>query len=69
MNENQFELEGKTFVAVQEHEPCEGCAFEERADECWKLREAGKIPPCNWKLRKDGIATIFVEKDWWKGKK
>ena len=66
MNEDEFEYNGKTYVTVNQsyNFPCEGCAFYKEEDEDYfcKLRNAGKIPPWSWKLREDGIESMFVEK-------
>ena len=55
MDENEFEHEGKFYVAVvQNNFPfCEGCAFE--SSPC------GHTPECTIK-RKDETNVIFVEK-------
>lgn len=56
MDENEFELDGKFYVAVvQNNFPfCEGCAFEDSP--------CGHTPECTINKRKDETNVIFVEK-------
>lgn len=62
MNENEFQLNGKTYVAVEsdKNNPCKGCAF--WAEGCTKLKRRGKIPCCSTVFRADRKSVIFVEK-------
>ena len=53
MNENEFELDGKVYVAVEDSN-CDGCAFS--AVTC------SPTPPCHNEDRKDNKSVIFVEK-------
>lgn len=43
MNENEFQFEGKTFIAIQEHEPCEGCTMERQRNKVEKFTDSN--PP------------------------
>lgn len=56
MNENEFELDGKIYVAMEQDSfPfCEGCAFD--------ALPCGHLPECTLNKRRDGINVIFVEK-------
>ena len=58
MNENEFEIYGITYIAVDNKRMilCEGCAFENK--ECWKVEQ---IPFCD-DMREDKRTVIFVEK-------
>lgn len=61
MNENEFELDGKTFEAIEKAKSmdrCSYCAFRHGV-EC--LEEAA-IPACSSEVRIDGRSVIFVEK-------
>ena len=62
MNENEFELDGKVYVAEQcvlidENPSCCWCAFD-----ALSKRINCKIVPCDDHERKDGRNVIFVEK-------
>lgn len=53
-NKNEFELNGKRYVAVS-HKGCYGCAFFDDPDDC---RHA---LPCSSTNRSDGREVIWVE--------
>lgn len=58
MSENEFELDGKVYVAVDGHRySCVSCAFSDY--QCYSRRT---IPGCISKERKDKRNVIFVEK-------
>lgn len=58
MNENEFELNGVTYVATA-GDTCHGCAFDKRAaDESCR----SYLPSCIDADRRDGRFVIFVEK-------
>lgn len=62
MNENEFEFNGKTYVAVEDESPlCSGCAFFEY--HCIRLQTFGKIPRCTVIDREDGRLVKFFEKE------
>nr|DAL71794.1 MAG TPA: hypothetical protein [Caudoviricetes sp.] len=54
MNENEFELNGKMYVAVDTTGTCEGCAFEGDKTGC------DSTPSCSPR-RSDGRNVIYVE--------
>lgn len=55
MNENEFELDGKVYVAVGvTHESCHGCAVYHKF--------CSLAPMCIQEKRKDNRNVIFVEK-------
>lgn len=57
MNENEFELDGKVYVAVvADGKSCSGCALKFRP--CYST----EYPYCIGSDRKDGRDVIFVEK-------
>lgn len=56
MNENEFELNGKRYVAVSGKGDCLGCAFYDNPLDCYHS------PPCAQDKRDDGRDVIFVEK-------
>lgn len=62
MNENEFEFEGKTYVAKPyvAESSCNECAMFVGGD-CIAIDVRG-IPDCYCGLRKDGMNVIFVEK-------
>lgn len=53
-NENEFELNGRRYVAVDTTGTCEGCAFEGDKPGC------DSAPPCSAR-RSDGRNVIYVE--------
>lgn len=53
-SENEFELNGKKYVAVP-HRVCGGCAFYDNRDDCQYA------PACASERRSDGRNVIFVE--------
>ena len=58
MNENEFNVGGKDFVAVPCDGGCDGCYFD-----CGVVCHAGSdVPNCNRESRVDGKFVIFVEK-------
>lgn len=61
MNENEFEFNGKTYVAVEDELPCKNCAFWGKS--CGILQWHGKIPPCSAPYRKDDKDVRFVMKE------
>lgn len=63
MNENEFDFNGATFVAVKSalEDGCARCAFQDA--DCVKLLGAGKMPTCVWTDRGDRRNVIFVIKD------
>ena len=58
MNENEFILDGKKYVA-KTLDPCMGCAF---SSFCGR-RSLYEVPPCDSERRKDGRDVIFVLKE------
>lgn len=65
MNENEFTLNGKTYVAVEDKilEMCENCAFWfHQKGSCGTRQSQGKLPPCFGLDREDGKDVHFVEK-------
>lgn len=62
MNENEFDYNGATFVAVKSalESGCERCAFCDA--DCVKLLGAGRIPTCVWQDRADKRNVIFIRK-------
>lgn len=57
MNENEFELDGKFYVAVDvDHDSCGKCSL--RAHPCYLTN----FPHCASNDRKDKRNVIFVEK-------
>lgn len=59
MNENEFELDGKVYVAVDAECGCNGCAFNQvSVRDC----NAYAAPYCTRKYRIDNRNVIFVEK-------
>lgn len=54
MNENEFELNGKRYVAASRRR-CSGCAFFDEDFNC------DMIPSCESERRSDGRNVIFVE--------
>jgi len=57
MNENEFELDGKVYVANHEEGlSCSSCVFLEYPCYSWK------VPPCSGADRFDGKTVIFMEK-------
>ncbi len=58
MNENEFEYEGKKFVAIEE-DGCDNCFY---GKDCALLMNEGKIPACAGTGRTDKKSVIFVEK-------
>lgn len=67
MNENEFEYNGKKYVAVEDNafEICENCAFKTESPlrlGCGMLQRRMKIPPCSPLDRKDRRNVHFVEK-------
>lgn len=58
MGENEFEFEGKTFIAVESNLECDGCAFDGFfCNLDWK-----SYPACMAGRRHDKKEVIFVEK-------
>lgn len=59
MNQNEFQFNGKTYVAIENNggSTCMGCAFS-RLD-CYNIKS---IPPCLSQIREDGSCVHFVEK-------
>ena len=60
MNEDEFELDGKVYTAIEKAKSmsrCFYCAF----DKNWECLERN-IPACGNEVRKDGRNVIFVEK-------
>ena len=57
MNENEFELDGRTYVARPTHNDCEGCGLHD-TDDCW----GEERPYCTSTFRTDNRDVIFVEK-------
>lgn len=53
-NENEFNLNGRRYVAVDTTGTCEGCVFEGDETGC------GSTPPCSPR-RSDGRNVIYVE--------
>lgn len=60
MNENEFELNGKVYVAVDNKE-CDGCAFS-YGDDGSVTDGCGVCPRCYPSEREDDRSVIFVEK-------
>ena len=54
-NENEFELNGKRYIAVNTTGTCEGCAFDGDELNC------ARTPSCSTARRSDGRNVIFVE--------
>lgn len=56
MDENEFEFEGKSYVAVEQDKYpfCSGCAFE--------FCGCSRVPECVRSKRADNVNVIFVEK-------
>ena len=55
MDENEFEFEGKTYVAlISSVDSCTGCAMQPLP--CYKVSK------CSKNDRSDGLDVIFVEK-------
>lgn len=61
MNENEFDYNAKTYVAVETEKPCDKCAFV-RDIGCVSLKIRGIIPECLSRFRADGKRVFFVEK-------
>ena len=60
MNEDEFELDGKVYAAIEKAKSmsrCSYCAF----DKNWECLERD-VPSCAMDVRKDGRNVIFVEK-------
>lgn len=55
MSENDFELNGKRYIAVNTTSTCEGCAFDGDEPNC------AHAPSCSTARRPDGRNVIFVE--------
>ena len=67
MSENEFIIDGKTYVAVEdlEFELCSNCIFKTKNPSCFgctTLMNRGEIPNCAAQRRKDGKNVHFVEK-------
>lgn len=66
MNENEFEYDGKTYIAVEDtglkSEACKNCVFFDLLRCCLMLRVRGIIPNCLNGVRNDGRDVHFVEK-------
>lgn len=63
MNENEFEHDGKVYVAVDERLGCEGCSFQTKIHGgCNFAAAIGFGPYCFKPRRQDGRNVIFVEK-------
>lgn len=66
MNENEFQFNGKTYIAVDGkagfpgYVLCRRCAF--LKEFCYKLVRSEKIPACLASYRKDNRDVYFVEK-------
>lgn len=60
MNENEFELDGKVYVAV-EGKDCDGCAFCDGPDDNTAIG-CGLSPRCYPHGRIDNRSVIFTEK-------
>lgn len=61
MGENEFELDGKRYIAVGANIGCIGCAMDD-LNVCPRHVKSDKVPNCAPSLRKDGRNVIFVEK-------
>lgn len=57
MNENEFELDGKVYVAVQSDGTCSGCALI-----LTSKKTCHSAPACDRVHREDKRNVIFVEK-------
>lgn len=63
MNENEFEYNGKTYIAINAPMAgncCQECAFSPAS--CMQLLDSTKIPPCTRTGRMDNRSVIFIEK-------
>jgi len=60
MNENEFEYEGKAFIAVDSDAGCYGCYFEQK--DCCGLQDDRIIPNCFGSRRQDKTEVMFTEK-------
>lgn len=61
MNDNEFELNGKSYIAVDDNDsPCIGCALHHK-DECGESYYH-VVPQCDGNGRPDHRNVIFVEK-------
>lgn len=58
-NENEFNVNEKTYVAVDSCSDCEECALDDEMNSCELMRER---PMCSAMFRRDGRSVIFVEK-------
>ncbi len=65
MNENEFDLTGMTFVAVESsvESGCDGCDLWGKSTGCASnLFAPGRVPGCTSEKRTDGMEVIFKEK-------
>lgn len=61
MNENEFELDGKVYVALPANgDSCYGCSFINH--QCRVMVSDMMIPDCNERTRNDKKNVIFMEK-------
>ena len=58
MNENEFNVDGKDFIAVPCDGKCYGCYFDYGVG----CHAVSGVPNCNRENRVDGKFVIFVEK-------
>jgi hypothetical protein len=63
-NENEFEFEGKTYVAVDDKGSCKECSFysDQELRSCLALSHLEIIPRCYPYARKDRRDVNFKEK-------
>lgn len=65
MGENEFELNGVVYVAVEESidaKQCNGCAMKNDKHPFKCIGNSYEIPDCDPSFRIDGRNVIFVEK-------